>query len=109
MQNPSLSSKNNHWTVPSREQAYAQTLEHLAIVFQRNEKIWIVHEHYDDHEISWAIDVVRRGSMDRWVRQRYRFDAQPETLHFRGERIINEQELDLARRTGKPFAVGALK
>lgn len=103
MQNLAELTAHTDLTVPSEEEAYAQTLRHMAIRFQPNEQIWIVHEHYDAHEIGWAIDVVRRGGMGRWVRQRYRYDAQPETLHFRGERVIDAQELAEARRTGKLF------
>lgn len=94
--------------MPTRDQAYAQALSRMAVTFQRNEKIWIVHQHYDDHEIGWAIDVVRSSSMGRWVRQRYRYDAQPETLHFRGERNISAQEFEQSRRTGT-ILIDALK
>ena len=47
--------------------------------------------------------------LGRWVRQRYRYDAQPETLHFRGERNISAQEFEQSRRTGTIFPIDALK
>ena len=109
MQNPSDLAAHTDLTVPTREEAYTQALHHMAITFQNNENIWIVHEHYDEHEIGWAIDVVRRGSMDRWVRQRYRYDAQPQTLHFLGERIISTQELNQSRHAAKLFSVNKQK
>lgn len=91
--------------VPTREQALNQTIEHLAHSFGRNEQIWVISRKYDPDQVVWLVDVVRRGSMARWVRQRYRYDAQAETLYFMGERILSSAELAEARRTGTLFPI----
>jgi hypothetical protein len=87
-------------SVPTRDQAHQQTVSQLYQLLRAREQVWLVSERYDAHEISWIVDMVRRGSMGRWVRQRYRYDAQPGTLHFRGERFIDEHELEAARAKG---------
>ncbi|HEU5088735.1 MAG TPA: hypothetical protein VFT99_14875 [Roseiflexaceae bacterium] len=89
--------------VPTRDEAHQAALQQLRMVLRRRELVWIVSEKYDAHEIAWMIDVVRSGPMGRWVHQRYRYDAQPRTLHFRGERIIDDAELDAARQRGTEF------
>ncbi len=87
--------------VPSREEAYTATMRQLELVLRSSEQTWIVAESYDDYNTAWQIDLVRRGDHGRWVRQRYRFDAQSDTLHFRGEQQINASELAQARRGSK--------
>ena len=87
--------------VPSREEAYAAAMQHLALVLRGSEQTWIVAETFDSHNTAWQIDLVRRGGSGHWVRQRYRFDAQSDTLHFRGEQQISASELAAARRNAR--------
>lgn len=93
--------------VPSREQAYQEAIRHIAIQIRSHEQVWIVAETYNDHDTAWMLELVRRGSSGRWVRQRYRFDAQSATLHFRGEQFIGTTELAQARTGGHPFPAQA--
>jgi hypothetical protein len=90
--------------VPSREAAYTAAMQHIALTVRGNEQVWIASELFDEHNTAWQIELLRRGSHGRWVRQRYRFDAQSDTLHFRGEQQISSTELEQARRTAKEFA-----
>jgi hypothetical protein len=93
--------------VPSREAAYQEAIRHLAIQIGSHDQVWIAAESFSEHETAWLIELVRRGSSGRWVRQRFRFDAQSGTLHFRGEQFISAAELAQARAGGHPFPAQA--
>ncbi|GEM_PF-705980 len=91
--------------IPSQDQARNDALHQMAKSFQANEQIWLVEQNYDDAHTTWLLDVVRRGAMGHWVRQRYRFDGQAETLYFLGERTLSAAEVSAARAAGSPFPV----
>jgi hypothetical protein len=91
--------------IPSQDEARHDALHQMAKLFQANEQIWLVEQNYDEVRTVWLLDVVRRGAMGHWVRQRYRFDGQAETLYFMGERTLSATELHSARAAGSPFLV----
>jgi hypothetical protein len=93
--------------VPTRDAAYTEARRQLAKSFRAQEQVWLVGQTFDEPHTSWQLDVVRRGPMGRWVLQRYRFDAQAETLYFSGERFIEGSELSSIRASGSPFDVAA--
>ncbi|GAB4126846.1 MAG: hypothetical protein Fur005_13600 [Roseiflexaceae bacterium] len=95
--------------IPSREDAYTHTLHLLAQALRSNEQVWLIGQQFDEAQTTWLIDILRRGAMGKWVRQRYRYDAQSGTLHFRGERTLGEAELNEARRDGEPFDIVSWK
>ena len=91
--------------VPSRDQAYEAGLRRLATLLNRDEQTWIVGKTFDEQHTFWRFDIVRPGSMGRWVLQRYRYDGQSETLYFLGERQLSSTQLSEARRNGEAFLV----
>jgi hypothetical protein len=103
-QGPSLSELDD-LPLPSREQALEAGLRAVAHVLRPHEQVWIVSKSFDDHQIHWRYNLVRRGGMGRWLMQRYRFDGQAGVLYFLGERELGPNELDEARRIGEPFSV----
>jgi hypothetical protein len=91
--------------LPTREQAHTEALRHLAHNLRPGEQAWLANEAYDAHHTTWLLDIARRGQMGSWVRQRYRYDAQSETLYFMGERMISQAELAQARSSGTRFPI----
>lgn len=77
----------------------------LAGIFRRSELVWLAGEHYDPAILAWDLDIVRQDAMGRWIRQRYRFDEQSQTLYFMGERPLTEAEFTSFRRHSTLFSV----
>jgi hypothetical protein len=95
--------------VPSQQQALDDALRALGHAFHVDDQVWIVSQSYDAQHTTWRIDVVRRGGMGRWLRQRYRYDAQAETLYFIGELTLSPAEEREARAGGSRFPVAEWK
>lgn len=91
--------------IPSQEQALTEALRQLSHSFPATEQIWMVDQSYDAAHTSWQLDILRRGAMGHWVRQRYRFDGQAETIYFLGDRTLSAAEASTARTAGIAFPV----
>jgi hypothetical protein len=95
--------------LPTPEEGLAMAKRRLARTFKRSELVWLMETRYDPTTPAWVIDVVRQGTVGRWVRQRYRFDEQAEVLYWMGERTLSDEEFREARRSGTIFPVPELQ
>lgn len=77
----------------------------LAVIFRPHERIWVVHEQYNPENAHWTIDVVRLGEQERWMRQRYLYDALADIVHAFGQYAIDDETLLRVRREGTIFSV----
>ncbi len=95
--------------LPSQEAAHDAAYRSLAHQLGAAEKIWIVREQFHPHEIFWDLDIVRQGAQGDWVRQRYRYDGQSETIYYLGESALSVAEFRAARKSLPRFDVVAWK
>lgn len=92
--------------VPLLETVRAKARRLLAKTFFPGELVWLLAERYEPVMPAWDMDIVRQGASGRWMRQRYRFDAQSDILHFLGEDALSDAEFRDLRRRGTRFPVG---
>ncbi|MBU6334456.1 MAG: hypothetical protein KGS47_08635 [Chloroflexi bacterium] len=90
-----------HLNVPSRDEALAAAHRRLASLWRSGEHVWSIHEEVDASGTTWRMDIVRQGSAGAWVCQRYRYDAEADTVYYIGERALSSDEFHNARRSGR--------
>lgn len=88
---------------PPEDVMQAEGRRRLAHTFQTGELVWLLGERFEPMMPAWDMDILRQGSNGRWMRQRYRFDAQAEVLHFLGEDALDDAGFRAARRRGTRF------
>ncbi len=93
--------------LPTREMAHSEAHRRLATIFQHDELVWIIDEVFNAHDIAWNIDILRQGDAATWVQARYRYDAQADVIHYRGERALSSTEFRTARQQGRAFTAHA--
>lgn len=86
--------------LPTAAESRPNALNRLTATLHDDELTWLVEERFNDQEATWYLGVVRMGANGRWMRQRYRFDAQSQTLYYLGERALSDAEFRDARSTG---------
>jgi hypothetical protein len=89
---------------PTTDLAYLEERDNrLAMLFQSQERVWIVEQTYNPQTTQWHIDLVRMGKHGRWMRQRYLYEVPSKVIYFRGEHALSEAEFVQVRRTATLF------
>jgi hypothetical protein len=73
----------------------------FAYMFQKNELVWRVGEHYDPIEMMWRVDFLRQSKQGTWMYERYHYDVATRVIYFMGTRPVAEEELTKLRRSGQ--------
>lgn len=89
--------------VPPLETVRAKARHVLAKTFFQGEMVWLLGEQCEPIMPAWDMDILRQGTAGRWMRQRYRFDAQSDILHFLGEAALSDTAFREMRRKGTRF------
>jgi len=64
----------------------------LRQLFVPGEPVWLLGERYDAIELLWNVELVCREPLGQWALRRYTYDASSGILHFRGERLLHDDE-----------------
>jgi hypothetical protein len=88
-------------TLSGGEASVAARDQALGRMFAAGEPVWLSDTRYNAVELLWDVDLVRPGAQGRWMFQRYSYDTSAGILHFRGERLLGEEELAALRRSGR--------
>ena len=95
--------------VPQAEASRRAARRAAARLLRRDEQVWLLTERYDAELTNWYLDLLRTGGGGHWVRQRYRYDGQAETIYYIGESTLDDAAFRAARGKAIPFAVAALQ
>jgi hypothetical protein len=101
--------ENFGFNIPPAEASRREARRRLALTLARDELVWVLQEHYNPQQTLWHIDVMRSGAGGRWVRQRYRYDAQAEILYFLGESALSDEQFQKARSSATIFPIAELQ
>lgn len=92
-------------TIPVRSKEVARTdgLRRLSTVFHASDLVWLVEASYDAYAQVWHFDMLRQGAQGSWVIQRFSYDIHNDIQHYRGERVVANDQLHAIRAASKRY------
>ena len=92
-------------TIPVRSKEVARTdgLRRLSTVFHASDIVWLVEAAYDAYAQVWNFDMLRQGAQGNWVVQRYSYDIHNDIQHYRGERVVANDQLPAIRAKAERY------
>ena len=94
-------------SVRTSSTARVDGLRRLAATLRRGELVWLVSANYDDYMQVWFYELLRQGEHGRWVIQRFHYDIHNDIQHYRGEVVVDDQQLRSVRAQAQRIDVAA--
>jgi hypothetical protein len=95
--------------VPLAEASRRSARIAVARLLRRDELVWLLTERYNAEIGVWQLELLRTGGGGRWVRQRYHYDSQAETIYYMGESALDDAAFRAARAGASAFPIAELQ